>query len=45
MQTHRTLSDLNLPHAYREVVDKDANAVMDEIEATMMRVAASIMQV
>ncbi|KAF5830222.1 Spo11/DNA topoisomerase VI subunit A [Dunaliella salina] len=39
-----TLSDLALPHAYCEVVDKDANAVMDEIEATMLRMANTIMQ-
>ena len=40
-----TLSDLALPHAYCEVVDKDANAVLDEIEAIMLRMAATIMQV
>jgi len=34
-----------LPHAYCEVVDKDANAVIDEIEATMLQLATTIMQV
>lgn len=39
----KTLADLNLPHAFREVVDKDADAVLDEIEATMHEVASSIL--
>ena len=39
-----TLSELGLPHSYCEVVDKDAKSVMDEIEATVMRVAGSILQ-
>ncbi|KAI8471284.1 MAG: Spo11/DNA topoisomerase VI subunit A [Monoraphidium minutum] len=39
----KTLTDLNLPHAFREVVDKDADAVLDEIEASLYEVAASIL--
>eukprot|EP00775_Hariotina_reticulata_P004035 gene4035-4282_t len=40
----KTLADLSLPHAVKEVVDKDANAVLDEIEAAVFEVAASILQ-
>lgn len=40
----RTLADLNLPHSCREVIDKDANAVLDEIESAILLVAASILQ-
>jgi hypothetical protein len=40
----RTLAELNLPHACREVVDKDADAVLDEIEAAVYLVAKSILQ-
>ena len=40
----RTLTDLNLSQACREVVDKDADAVLDEIESAIVLVAASIMQ-
>lgn len=40
----RTLADLNLPYECREVVDKDAESVIDEIEANLLRVAVSIMQ-
>lgn len=39
----KTLAELNLPHAVKEVVDKDADAVLDEIEAAMYEVAASIL--
>mmetsp|Transcript_18099 Transcript_18099/g.31020 ORF Transcript_18099/g.31020 Transcript_18099/m.31020 type:complete len:438 (-) Transcript_18099:559-1872(-) len=39
-----TLAQLNLPYECREVVDKDADAVIDEIEASLLRVAVSIMQ-
>jgi hypothetical protein len=34
----KTLSDLALPGAFREVVDKDADAVLDEIEAAVYEV-------
>mmetsp|Transcript_40442 Transcript_40442/g.114516 ORF Transcript_40442/g.114516 Transcript_40442/m.114516 type:complete len:426 (-) Transcript_40442:157-1434(-) len=40
----RTISDLNLPHECREVVDKDSNAVLDEIEAVMFQIALSILE-
>lgn len=40
----RTLAELNLPQACREVVEKDADAVLDEVEATMYTVAASILR-
>jgi hypothetical protein len=40
----RTLAELNLPHAFREVVDKSADAVLDEIEAAILLVAASILR-
>lgn len=41
----RTLAELALPYACREVVDKDADAVIDEIEAAIYKVAMTIMQV
>ena len=40
----RTLADLQLPHACREVVDKGADAVLDEIEGALVLVAASILR-
>ena len=42
-QETRTLKDLNLPHV-KEVVDKDARAVLDEIEASIVNVALSILR-
>lgn len=39
----RTLSDLNLPHACREVIDLDGGAVEHEIEKTILQVARSIL--
>ena len=38
----RTLKDLNLP-SVKEVVDKDANSVLDEIESSILKVATSIL--
>ena len=40
----RTLAELGLPQACREVVEKDADAVLDEVEATLYTVAATILQ-
>ena len=40
----RTLAELNLPHACREVVDKGADAVLDEIETAILMVAASVLR-
>ena len=40
----RTLAGLHLPHTCREVVDKDASAVLDEVEAAIYLVAASILR-
>lgn len=40
----RTLADLNLPHACREVVDKGADAVLGEIETAILLVASSILR-
>lgn len=34
----RTLAELDLPHACREVVDKDANAVLGEVETAILMV-------
>jgi meiotic recombination protein SPO11 len=39
----RTLAGLDLPHSCREVVDKGASAVLDEVEAAIYTVAASIL--
>ncbi|WIA17427.1 hypothetical protein OEZ85_014279 [Tetradesmus obliquus] len=39
----RSLAELDLAHSVREVVDKDADAVLDEIETTMLEVAQSIL--
>ena len=39
----KTLKDLNLPHSCREVVDKDADAVLNEIETAILLVASSIL--
>lgn len=35
---------MNLPHTCREVIDKDALAVLDEVEAAIYAVAASILR-
>ena len=40
----RTLAELNLPQACREVVDKGADAVLDEIETAILMVAASVLR-
>lgn len=40
----RTLAGLDLSQACREVVDKDANAVLDEVEAAIYIVASSILR-
>ncbi|KAK9830512.1 hypothetical protein WJX72_012154 [[Myrmecia] bisecta] len=40
----RTLTDLNLTQACREVVDKDADAVLDEVESAIYLVAVSILK-
>ena len=39
----KTLAELNLPHSCREVVDKDADDVLDAIETSILAVAASIL--
>lgn len=39
-----TLSDLALPAACREVVDKDAKAVLDEVEAAVYAAARSVLR-
>ncbi|DBA97309.1 hypothetical protein WJX77_008787 [Trebouxia sp. C0004] len=39
----RTLSDLQLPHSCREVVDKNADSVLDEVESTIYQVAQQIL--
>jgi len=38
-----TLSDLNISQECREVIDKDANAVLDEVEAAMYAAASSVL--
>ena len=40
----RSLAALDLPQACREVIDKDASAVLDEIEAAIFMVASSILR-
>ncbi|KAK9914800.1 hypothetical protein WJX75_000737 [Coccomyxa subellipsoidea] len=40
----KSLAALDLPQACREVVDKDASAVLDEIEAAIYMVASSILR-
>lgn len=40
----RTLTELNLPHSCREVVDKGADAVLTEVEAAILIVASSILR-
>ncbi|KAL3149242.1 DNA topoisomerase 6 subunit A [Trebouxia sp. C0010 RCD-2024] len=40
----RTLSDLKLPHSCREVVDKSADSVLDEVESTIYQVAQQILR-
>ena len=40
----RTLAELNLPQACREVVDKGTDAVLDEIETAILMVAASVLR-
>lgn len=44
-EVQRTLKDLKLEYNCREVVDKDAEAVLDEIEAAMYAVALTILEV
>jgi len=39
-----TLSDLNLPHSCREVVDKGADDVLEEVETAILMVATSILK-
>mmetsp|Transcript_30984 Transcript_30984/g.68686 ORF Transcript_30984/g.68686 Transcript_30984/m.68686 type:complete len:419 (-) Transcript_30984:718-1974(-) len=43
-EVERTLTSLNLPYNCREVVDKNSEAVLDEIEAAMFEIAASILK-
>lgn len=38
----KSLTDLDIPHAVKEVVDKSSDAVLDEIEAAIYQVASSI---
>ena len=40
----RTLAGLDLSQACREVIDKDANAVLDEVEAAIYIVASTILR-
>lgn len=40
----KTLKDLKLPHSCREVVDKDAQAVLNEIESSILQVAYTILK-
>lgn len=40
----KTLKELNLPHSCREVVDKDAKAVLEEIESSILQVAYTILK-
>lgn len=39
----RTLTDLQLPHSCREVVDKNADSVLDEVESAIYQVAQQIL--
>lgn len=41
---HRTLSDLGLPHACREVIDKVEGSVLSEIEQCILHIAVSILE-
>eukprot|EP00798_Chlamydomonas_sp_ICE-L_P011429 gene11429-17115_t len=43
-EVERTLAELNLSYACREVVDKNAADVLDEIEAALYQAATSILQ-
>ncbi|KAG2446715.1 hypothetical protein HYH02_008280 [Chlamydomonas schloesseri] len=43
-EVEKTLTELNLPYNCREVVDKDGNDVMAEIEAAMYSVASTILE-
>ncbi|KAL4855658.1 DNA topoisomerase 6 subunit A [Chlorella vulgaris] len=43
-EVQKTLAELNLSHACREVVDKSADAVLDEIETSILLVAASVLR-
>lgn len=40
----KSLDELDLPYAYRAVMDKDAEGLIDEIEAVLLQIAASIMK-
>ncbi|KAI8112309.1 hypothetical protein M9434_003632 [Picochlorum sp. BPE23] len=40
----KSLKDLNLPHSCREVVDKDADAILREIESSVLQVAYTILK-
>lgn len=40
----RTLAELHLTQACREVIEKNADAVLDEVEASIYTVAASILR-
>ena len=40
---HSTLTDLNITQSCREVVDKGAAAVLDEVEASMYAIAQSVL--
>eukprot|EP00879_Flechtneria_rotunda_P007109 GHRR01007461.1.p1 GENE.GHRR01007461.1~~GHRR01007461.1.p1 ORF type:complete len:414 (+),score=112.87 GHRR01007461.1:535-1776(+) len=42
--SEKSLTELNLPHSVKEVVDKDSGSVLDEVEAAMYEVAVSILQ-
>ncbi|KXZ41440.1 hypothetical protein GPECTOR_467g385 [Gonium pectorale] len=42
-EVEKTLTELNLPYNCREVVDKDTEEVLAEIESTLYGVAASIL--
>lgn len=44
MAVCRTLAGLDLSQACREVIDKDADAVLDEVEAAIYLVASTILR-
>lgn len=43
-QVAKTLADLDLPHSCKEVVDKNADAVLDAVEAAVLLVAETILR-